>query len=108
MGHDRKAESTTPPFRCNSGSEKDGARAGRRPNVHVIGDGHHRFLFASEPQCWQGVLMPVLVIAVSCLVIFGIIGILGVAAVHFERKQQVREEHLQSSTPEGTKAAKAV
>ena len=53
--------------------------------------------------------MPVLVIAVSCLVIFGIIGILGVAAVHFERKQQVKEEHLQASAPtEETKAAKAV
>lgn len=51
--------------------------------------------------------MPVLVIAVSCLVIFGIMGILGVAAVHFERKQQVKEEHLQSSVPEETKAAKA-
>ena len=53
--------------------------------------------------------MPVLVIAVSCLVIFGIMGILGVAAVHFERKQQVREEHLQGATPsEDAKAAKAV
>ena len=51
--------------------------------------------------------MPVLVIAVSCLVIFGIMGILGVAAVHFERKQQVKEEHLQSTTPEDAKAAKA-
>jgi hypothetical protein len=53
--------------------------------------------------------MPVLVIAVSCLVIFGIMGILGVAAVHFERKQQVREERLAASSSEGaTKAAKAV
>jgi hypothetical protein len=51
--------------------------------------------------------MPVLVIAVSCLVIFGIMGILGVAAVHFERKQQVREEQLQSSAPEEAKAVKA-
>ncbi len=53
--------------------------------------------------------MPVLVIAVSCLVIFGIMGILGVAAVHFERKQQVKEEHLSSpASSEETKAAKAV
>jgi hypothetical protein len=56
----------------------------------------------------QEFLMPVLIIAVSCLVIFGIMGILGVAAVHFERKQQVKEEHVQSSAPEETKAAKAV
>jgi hypothetical protein len=52
--------------------------------------------------------MPVLVIAVSCLVIFGIMGILGVAAVHFERKQQVREERVAASSPEEAKAAKAV
>jgi hypothetical protein len=53
--------------------------------------------------------MPVLVIAVSCLVIFGIMGILGVAAVHFERKQQVKEEHQKSSaTSEENKVAKAV
>ena len=52
--------------------------------------------------------MPVLVIAVSCLVIFGIIGILGVAAVHFERKQQVREEQLHGSATEEAKAAKAI
>lgn len=49
--------------------------------------------------------MPVLVIAVSCLVIFGIMGILGIVAVHFERKQQEREERLQGSAPsEDTKA----
>ncbi|HYD16423.1 MAG TPA: hypothetical protein VEB03_00300 [Candidatus Nanoarchaeia archaeon] len=36
--------------------------------------------------------MPVLVIAVSCLVIFGVMSILSVAAVHYERRQQVREE----------------
>ena len=36
--------------------------------------------------------MPVLLIAVSCLVIFGVMGILSVAAVHYERRQQVREE----------------
>jgi hypothetical protein len=53
--------------------------------------------------------MPVLIIAVTCLVIFGIMGILGVAAVHFERKQQVTEEKLGSApAAEQSKAAKAV
>ncbi len=48
--------------------------------------------------------MPVLVIAVSCLVIFGIMGVLAVAAIHCERRQQVKEEHEHQHTETAAKA----
>lgn len=51
--------------------------------------------------------MPVLVIAVSCLIIFAVMGVLGVAAVHFERRQQVREG-LESGVTEPTPTAEPV
>lgn len=44
--------------------------------------------------------MPVLVIAVSCLIIFGVMVVLGMTAVHCERRQQVREDS--GAAPEHT------